>query len=79
MNLSIAWFSILREQAGCSEESVETSAITASELYGQMRAKHRFTLAQGSLRVAINDEFAQWDDRLAPGDRVVFIAPVGGG
>jgi molybdopterin converting factor small subunit len=31
------------------------------------------------LRVAINDEFADWSRRLGTGDRIVFIPPVAGG
>jgi molybdopterin converting factor small subunit len=31
------------------------------------------------LRVAVNDEFADWSQPLAAGDRVVFIPPVAGG
>lgn len=79
MKITVTWFSILREQSGCSEEEVDTTAVTASELYAQLREKHRFTLSEASLRVAVNDAFSGWNDRLVPGDRVVFIAPVGGG
>jgi molybdopterin synthase sulfur carrier subunit len=31
------------------------------------------------LRVAVNDEFGDWSQELADGDRVVFIPPVAGG
>jgi molybdopterin converting factor small subunit len=31
------------------------------------------------LRVAVNDEFADWSRPLVAGDRVVFIPPVAGG
>jgi molybdopterin synthase sulfur carrier subunit len=31
------------------------------------------------LKVAVNEEFAAWDQPLAGGDRVVFIPPVAGG
>jgi molybdopterin converting factor small subunit len=33
----------------------------------------------GRLKVAVNDEFRDWDAVLADGDRVVFIPPVAGG
>jgi molybdopterin converting factor small subunit len=33
----------------------------------------------GRLKVAVNDEFRDWDTPLAAGDRVVFIPPVAGG
>jgi molybdopterin converting factor small subunit len=31
------------------------------------------------LKVAVNDEFSDWAQTLADGDRVVFIPPVAGG
>jgi sulfur-carrier protein len=31
------------------------------------------------MRVAVNDEFCEWSQRLNAGDRVVFIPPVAGG
>jgi len=79
MNVSVTWFSILREQAGRGEETVEVEGGTAADLYERLKARHRLTLGIASLRVAVNDAFADWDTVLASGDRVVFIAPVGGG
>jgi molybdopterin converting factor small subunit len=32
-----------------------------------------------SVKVAINDEFADWQHKLQDGDTVVFIPPVAGG
>jgi molybdopterin synthase sulfur carrier subunit len=79
MNVSVTWFSILREQAGRGEETVEVEGGTAADLYGMLKERHRLTLGIASLRVAVNDAFAGWDTALSPGDHVVFIAPVGGG
>jgi len=36
-------------------------------------------LPRSMLRVAVNDEFADWSRPLGAGDRVVFIPPVAGG
>jgi molybdopterin converting factor subunit 1 len=77
--IRIQYFAVLREQAGRSEEQIETAAATPAELYEQVRAAHRFTLPRAMLRVAVNDEFCDWSTPLQPGDRVVFIPPVAGG
>jgi molybdopterin-guanine dinucleotide biosynthesis protein A len=77
--LRVQYFALLRDQAGCADESVSTTATTASELYAELAARHRFTLAEGSLKVAINAEFASWSQPLTAGDTVVFIPPVAGG
>jgi molybdopterin converting factor subunit 1 len=77
--IDIQYFAVLRERAGTGRESVETSAATAAELYDELAARHDFGLPRGMLRVAVNDEFADWSRPLAAGDRVVFIPPVAGG
>jgi molybdopterin converting factor subunit 1 len=77
--VTLLYFAVLREQAGCSEERLETGAATPAELYEQVRERHGFTLPQALLRVAVNDEFCQWSVQLRADDRVVFIPPVAGG
>jgi molybdopterin converting factor subunit 1 len=77
--IEIQYFAVLRERVGTGRESVETSAATAAELYDELAARHDFGLPRGMLRVAVNDEFTDWSQPLAAGDRVVFIPPVAGG
>lgn len=77
--IRIQYFAILREQAGRSEETIDTPARTAAELFEQVRARHRFQLSPAQLKVAVNSEFADWQTQLAHGDTVVFIPPVAGG
>ncbi len=77
--MRVQYFAILREQAGRSDESVTTRAHDARELYEELRARHGLKLRPEQLRVAINEEFADWSQPLAEGDRVVFLPPVAGG
>jgi molybdopterin converting factor subunit 1 len=77
--VTLQYFAVLREQAGCSQEQLETAAATPAELYEQLRERHGFTLPLALLRVAINDEFREWTAPLQSNDRVVFIPPVAGG
>lgn len=77
--IDIRYFAILREQAGTSEELLKTAARDARELYGELKAKHGFTLDCERLMVAINNEYQSWDTGLEEGDSVVFIPPVAGG
>jgi sulfur-carrier protein len=79
INIDVKYFAALREQAGRSEESFQTSAATAADLYDELQARHGLKLSADSLRVAINEEFADWSSPLSSGDRVVFIPPVAGG
>jgi len=77
--LRIQYFAVMREQAGRSEESIDTSAATPADLYRELTARHGFTLQREQLKVAVNGEFSDWWRALTYGDDVVFIPPVAGG
>ena len=77
--IRVQYFALLREQARCSEEAVQSAAATPRELFAELTARHGFTLPQDMLKVAINTEFADWSQPLKAGDAVVFIPPVAGG
>ncbi len=79
IRLHIHYYALFREQAGRSEESLDTAASTPAELYRELQARYPFHLAREQLKVAINTEFADWHAPLANGDTVVFIPPVAGG
>jgi len=79
MPLKIQYYALLREQAGRSDETFETTASTPADLYTELRARYGFTLSREQLKVAVNSEFASWSHKLAAGDSVVFIPPVAGG
>jgi molybdopterin-guanine dinucleotide biosynthesis protein A len=78
-DIRVQYFAILREQAGRSEESLNTSAQTALDLYEELRAARGLRLAPEQLRVAINEEFGEWSQPLQSGDVIVFLPPVAGG
>ena len=79
MQLKIHYYALMREQAGRSEETLDTFAATPSDLYGELLARYGFTLSREQLKVAVNNEFSDWSRRLEEGDAVVFIPPVAGG
>ena len=78
-HIKVQYYALLREQAGRSDEALETTARTPRELYEELKARHPFSLAPEMLRVAVNAEFGEWTQALADGDSVVFIPPVAGG
>ncbi|MEA3149252.1 MAG: molybdenum cofactor guanylyltransferase [Gammaproteobacteria bacterium] len=79
MQLTIQYFALLREQAGRSQETLETLAATPADLFSELNSRYGFTLSREQLKVAVNSEFAEWSRKLEPGDAVVFIPPVAGG
>ena len=78
-HIKVQYYALLREQAGRSDEALETVARTPRELYEELKGRHPFSLAPEMLRVAVNAEFGEWTQPLADGDSVVFIPPVAGG
>ncbi|WP_116810629.1 NTP transferase domain-containing protein [Steroidobacter cummioxidans] len=77
--LRVQYYAILREQAGRSEETLDTTASTPAELFDELRQRHPFQLNPAQLKVALNSEFSDWQTPLRHGDTVVFIPPVAGG
>ena len=77
--IRVQYYAILREQAGRSDETLDTSAGTPAELYAELRQRHPFQLGPAQLKVALNSEFSDWQTPLKHGDTVVFIPPVAGG
>ena len=75
----VRYFAAFREHAGISEESLATRAATAGDLFASLEHRHGSSEPQGHCKVAINDEMATWDDKLADGDTVLLFPPVGGG
>ena len=57
----------------------DRAAGTPRQLYEELRQRYPFSLPPEMLRVAINSDFGDWDQRLSEGDSVVFIPPVAGG
>lgn len=79
MQLRIHYYALMREQAGRSEETLDTSAATPADLYAELLTRYGFTLTREQLKVAVNSEFSDWSHPLTAGDAVVFIPPVAGG
>jgi molybdenum cofactor guanylyltransferase len=77
--VNVRYFALLREQAGRGSEAVQTAARTPQELYEQLQRERGLQLAPQFLRVAVNDEFGDWQQPLADGDTVAFLPPVAGG
>ena len=79
ISLRVQYFAALRDQAGRSEETVATQARTPLALYQELRVARRLQLRPEQLRVAVNEDFADWSRPLRSGDSVVFLPPVAGG
>jgi molybdopterin converting factor subunit 1 len=76
--IRIEYFAVLREHVGRGSEELRTAATTVGELYAELDQRYAFP-SVGRVKVAVNDEFRDWNAPLSDGDLVVFIPPVAGG
>ena len=75
----IQYHALLREERNLPEEEWTTFATNARALYDELRHKYKFSLDCDRLRVAINNEFQNWDYAINNNDRIILVPPVAGG
>lgn len=80
MRITVLYFASLADKAQQGQQQLDLEDnLSLSELYAQLKQQHGFELDTAKVRVAINDEFASWDDVINEGDTIAFIPPVAGG
>jgi molybdopterin synthase sulfur carrier subunit len=81
--MRVLYFAWLRERIGLAREEIETGAATVADLVDELRAREpRYEAAfadLGSIRVAIDQELADFAAPLAGAREVAFFPPVTGG
>jgi molybdopterin synthase sulfur carrier subunit len=81
--IDVFYFAWVRERIGLPRERVETAAATVSALVDELRAREeRYEAAfadLSSLRVALDQELADFDAPLAGVREVAFFPPMTGG
>jgi molybdopterin converting factor subunit 1 len=77
--IHVQYFAMLREERGCSAETLQTEAGTARDLYEELRKHHGFRLPHEKVKAAVNDTVADWHTVLNHGDVVAFLPPFAGG
>ncbi|KUF11015.1 molybdopterin converting factor subunit 1 [Pseudoponticoccus marisrubri] len=81
--MEVLYFAWVRERIGLPKERVETGAATVAELVEELRAREdRYAMAfsdLGALRVAVDQELADFDAPLDGVREVAFFPPMTGG
>lgn len=83
MTLNVLYFAWLRERIGLPRETVETDAATVEALVAELVAREdRYAMAfadRAALRVALDQELADFSAPLAGVREVAFFPPMTGG
>ena len=81
MELSVRFFALYRERAGCSVTQVAVPpGATVSDLVDEVRERFpRLAPPDVQIVVAVNEEYAGPDAPLTDGDEICLIPPVSGG
>ena len=83
MRVSVLYFAWLRERIGHPRERIETDAATVRELVAQLAAMddwHAAALSDlSAVRVALDQELADFDSPIAGVREVAFFPPMTGG
>ena len=83
--MKVLYFAWLRQKVGAGEEEVSppTAVNTVAALVAWLKVKspaHASAFANmQAVRVAINQEFADWNAHIEEGDEIAFFPPVTGG
>ena len=81
--IDVLYFAWVRERIGLPKERLETSAATVADLVAELRAREdRYAAAfadVSSLRVALDQELADFDAPLSGVREVAFFPPMTGG
>ena len=79
INIKVIYFAVLRDLTTKKEELLSVDpGTTPQSLYDILQEKYSFP-DQNTFKVAINDDFTEWNEPLSQHDTVVFIPPVTGG
>jgi len=76
--IRVLLFANLQEEAGRSELQIEKENITVAQLKDVVANEYNVPVSE-PIMVAINEEYANEDDRVQSGDVVALIPPVSGG
>ncbi len=81
--MDVLYFAWVRERIGLPRETVQTGAPTVADLVVELRAREaRYDMAFSdltALRVAVDQELAEWNTPLAGVREVAFFPPMTGG
>jgi molybdopterin converting factor subunit 1 len=77
--LQILFFGKLKENWGTSQLTIETDCNEIESLYTELLKSSIEIPHKASIKVAINDEFVNWNSIINDNDTIAFLPPASGG
>jgi len=79
LQIQVVYFAKLRELTGLDREAFSINkGSNPTDVLASINERHQIDIGS-NFKIAVNDEFSDWDIKLNDGDRLVFIPPVTGG
>ena len=79
IKIQVIYFAKLRELPGLDKETFSMKqGNKPGDVLASINKRHEIDV-EINFKIAVNDEFSDWDIELNEGDRLVFIPPVTGG
>ena len=79
LQIQVVYFAKLRELTGIDQEAFSMmKGSNPIDVLESINERHQIDIGS-NFKIAVNDEFSDWDIKLNDGDRLVFIPPVTGG
>ena len=79
IKIQVIYFAKLRELTGLDEETFSMKqGNKPGDVLASINKRHEIDV-EINFKIAVNDEFSDWEIELNDGDRLVFIPPVTGG
>jgi len=77
--ITVLFFGKLKDTWNTNKLTHQTSCKTIEELYLELLEKITEIPHKASIKVAINDEFANWQSHIESKDTIAFLPPASGG
>ncbi len=77
--LEILFFGKLKEVWNTNSITLESNSQNIESLYSELLETASEEPNKASIKVAINDEFVEWETTINDGDTIAFLPPASGG
>jgi len=77
--INVLFFGKLKELWNTNKLSLEIQCNDVDSLYSELLKTASEAPHKQSIKVAINDEFVEWDSSINNGDTIAFLPPASGG